>query len=58
MGTQDAFNKASSLLVKNQPTTPATAQATPTKTTPATAQTTPTPTTPETPTTTTPTRQT
>ena len=53
MGTQDAFNKASSLLVKNQPTTP-----TPTKTTPAPTQTTPTPTTPETPTTPTPTRQT
>lgn len=50
MGTQDAFNKASSLLVKNQPATP-----TPTKTTPAPAQTTPTPTTPETPTPTTPT---
>ena len=53
MGTQDAFNKASSLLVKNQPATP-----TPTKTTPTPAQTTPTPTTPETPTTPTPTRQT
>ena len=55
MGTQDAFNKASSLLVKNQASTPtpSTPQKTVTQTTPTP---TPTPTKTETPTTTTPTK--